>query len=571
MTHPLAPKPNPCAQTLFLLVGEPQALAEPLRVLNGLAQQLASCRLAQLLHSWREQRPEAVLIQAPAEDAADAWQGLLDALRHLRELAAAEPLVLLLGQVTTARAEAFIQAGGDDLLPDAEEASLFRLRLSHHCSCLQRRQELVGYRALVAREEAVAQTVLASVVRDDLQQELSNLRWRLSPRALYNGDLILAAKSPMGKIYLLLGSFPGYGLAASIGVLPVAEIFYTMTAKGFGLVDILLEINQRLKALLPSEGFFAASLLEIDLEQGGGAIWNGGLSCMLLQRADGAAQRLGSQHTPLAILDNAQLGRGLEPFTLQQGDHLLLATGGRGQQPSEALPWPIALDGLAACLGPDLEQTLEQVSQHLRQRLGRDEISLLVLRMGARLARKPAGEREILRGGGSSTCWHYDILLDPDTLRNLDPRPMLTQLLVEVQGLQDHREQLYTLVAELFSNALEHGVLRLDSGLKSSPEGFAEYYQEREQRLEQVQQGFVRFSLDHQPSSDGGILSMEVEDSGPGFDYQNKGQGSLALDGLSGRGIGLIRKMAEDVVYFSPGNRVKITYPWTRNPGQAKG
>jgi two-component system, HptB-dependent secretion and biofilm response regulator len=67
------------------------------------------------------------------------------------------------------------------------------------------------------------------------------------------------------------------------------------------------------------------------------------------------------------------------------------------------------------------------------------------------------------------------------TLRTLDPLPQIMQMLTALQGLHAHRERLYTILAELFANALEHGLLGLNSALKQTPQGFVAYYTAREQ------------------------------------------------------------------------------------------
>jgi hypothetical protein len=73
--------------------------------------------------------------------------------------------------------------------------------------------------------------------------------------------------------------------------------------------------------------------------------------------------------------------------------------------------------------------------------------------------------------------WSISIELVPDTLRSVDPLPLVMHLLMDLQGLQEHREQLYAVLMELFSNALDHGLLGLDSALKQTPEGFVRYYE----------------------------------------------------------------------------------------------
>ncbi|MFD1691395.1 hypothetical protein ACFSHR_07155 [Azotobacter chroococcum] len=68
-----------------------------------------------------------------------------------------------------------------------------------------------------------------------------------------------------------------------------------------------------------------------------------------------------------------------------------------------------------------------------------------------------------------------------------------------MQELRAQGSVLYTVLAELYSNALEHGVMGLDSSLKRDAQGFAEYYRERRTRLANLYEGYVRFHLDLRP------------------------------------------------------------------------
>jgi len=91
-----------------------------------------------------------------------------------------------------------------------------------------------------------------------------------------------------------------------------------------------------------------------------------------------------------------------------------------------------------------------------------------------------------------------------DALRQAAPLPPVLQLVTELQALNEHRERIYLIVAELFNNALEHGLLRLDSALKDSPQGFAEYYRLREQALAVLAEGWIEIELAHVPRQGGG-------------------------------------------------------------------
>jgi len=152
--------------------------------------------------------------------------------------------------------------------------------------------------------------------------------------------------------------------------------------------------------------------------------------------------------------------------------------------------------------------------------------------------------------------------LRPQTLREFNPLPLITHLLMEVPGLRPHSGKIYTILSELYSNALEHGVLNLHSELKASADGFARYYLERTEKLASLDAGFVRFKIDHLPVKDGGVLTIVVEDTGPGFDFKQNDTAQHRTEGYSGRGIPLINTMCRSVRYLGEGNQVEVVFDW---------
>jgi hypothetical protein len=139
----------------------------------------------------------------------------------------------------------------------------------------------------------------------------------------------------------------------------------------------------------------------------------------------------------------------------------------------------------------------------------------------------------------------------------------LLHILMEVPGLRPHSSSLYTVLAELYSNALEHGVIGLNSKLKSDPAGFATYYNQRQQRLSTLTNGFVEFVIEHTPKKDGGELRLQVADSGAGFEYNNEvDETKVSGDGYHGRGIPLISSLCSDLQYLGCGNEVRAVFNW---------
>ena len=87
-------------------------------------------------------------------------------------------------------------------------------------------------------------------------------------------------------------------------------------------------------------------------------------------------------------------------------------------------------------------------------------------------------------------------------------------------------------MSELHNNALERGLLGLESSLKDVPEGLMYYFDERERRLKTLDDGEIAILIDNvaRPDRAGGC----VTDSGVGIDTASvAGFGSIeALHGL---------------------------------------
>lgn len=124
-----------------------------------------------------------------------------------------------------------------------------------HETLQHQRDEIAENHHHMLQEQMVAKKVFDNIAHSGCL-DAQNIKYMLSPLAVFNGDLLLAARKPSGGMYVLLGDFTGHGLPAAIGALPMAEIFYGMAAKGYDLRVILRELNLKLKTILPA-GFSA--------------------------------------------------------------------------------------------------------------------------------------------------------------------------------------------------------------------------------------------------------------------------------------------------------------------------
>jgi hypothetical protein len=119
---------------------------------------------------------------------------------------------------------------------------------------------------------------------------------------------------------------------------------------------------------------------------------------------------------------------------------------------------------------------------------------------------------------------------------------------------------LYTIIAELYNNALDHGVLGLDSKIKENPEGIEEFYNLKEERLENLNTGYIFLAVEYQQALNKYKLIMSAEDSGSGFDHRNYEKTLTANQKTFGRGIPLLFSLCEKVSFNESGNKITVEY-----------
>jgi anti-sigma regulatory factor (Ser/Thr protein kinase) len=158
--------------------------------------------------------------------------------------------------------------------------------------------------------------------------------------------------------------------------------------------------------------------------------------------------------------------------------------------------------------------------------------------------------------------WRIDLHVNKDVLRAISMAPVVSSFVNSIQPMSGHKEKVFTVIAELVNNAVDHGVLGLDSSLKKDPEGFSQYFRSRDERLSDDEAGWVSVSIEHRADGKEGILELVVEDSGDGFDQGNVGAGLADNSGYCGRGLPLVKSLCQSLVYNDKGNGAAATYRW---------
>jgi anti-sigma regulatory factor (Ser/Thr protein kinase) len=390
----------------------------------------------------------------------------------------------------------------------------------------------------------------------------------LVPVSLTSGDLLLAAYRPDGVQHILIGDFTGHGLAAAMGAIPVADTFQSMTHKGFAIDQIAAEMNRKLKASLPVGLFLAACLLSLDTRAGRICIWNGGVPEVLVKRpGEGLCTRLPSRHLPLGILEDEHFDPELDCAGVRIGDYIYAYSDGliETENPEGELFGEQRLARLLSSpdAGGGFRRIQDALEEFRRGQPQRDDITLIEIESVAPVeTAAPETPECVLADTDGALRLRVDFGVE--RLRVCSAQPELARMLDLFPGLGAHRSSLYTVLAELFNNALEHGLLELDSSMKQDSGGFDEYYRQREQRLRNLEQGSIRVELELSGDSNRGTMRIEVEDSGRGFDHAAYAAAGPCRS-LARRGLLLVESLCHDMVIHEPGNRIEALYVWSGN------
>ena len=469
--------------------------------------------------------------------------------------------------------------------PSAHAAKLFSAKIASQVRIAamqtlvqQQNTQIMEYHKNLMLEQQLAEEVFNKVSQNN-GIDMANIRHWLSPSAVFNGDVLLAAPTPSGGLIVLLGDFTGHGLAAAIGAIPLASTFYSMVEKGFSMPDIIKELNAKLHAILPVSVFCCASVVQMNFDEGIVDVWNAGLPDTYVLRQHGSSiEAIHSNGLALGIVGAGEYQPKPTRFNLLAGDRLYLlsdgvleATNHTGEQFGDERLLKVISDQVNANTENGFASIKQQVIDFIGEHSPADDISLVELTMvnAADFAAMYQSTQQTITA--EPVSWHFSYELRPDSLRYQDPVPLLLHLLMEVPTLRRYSGQLFIIMTELYNNALEHGLLGLSSALKQAPDGFKSYYNTRNDQLHALQQGSVAFTLDYQGNDKQGLLVIDVVDSGKGFDHAALASLRLPLDEnlqqsqpvLSGRGIPLLQSICSKVEYLGVGNHARVAFKWT--------
>jgi len=478
------------------------------------------------------------------------------------------PIIFLTAMTDEKALSRCVEVGGDDFLTkpysrvilNAKMEALFRVSKLYNTIYAQK-HALENHQLQQHKEQELARKVFDSIMNPGcLDEKIFDIH--LSPVSLFNGDVVLAAAKPSGGLNILFGDFTGHGLGAALGALPLSEIFYAMTAKSYGIADICAEINAKLKQQLPIGMFLAACVLEVDSSNHVLKVWNGAIPGAYIMPATGELKKLKSTHLPFGILSSSEFDDHCDIVEIFPSDKIILSTDGileaenlEGEMyGTQRFEQHLIEHAEAEQLTTAMMTAIDDFTQDNEVD---DDVTLAVidcdLNFIEHLASATVNSKNI-----HDSHWEFSMMLHFDALQKIDPLPIINQILNEVQGRGVNRNKISMVLSELYCNSLDHGLLDLDSAIKSSPQGFMEFYEEKSTRLAGLEVGYIKITIRNKKTETGSMMTIILKDSGKGFDTSLLDAHKLVNnDSYSGRGFPLINEYCESVTYNDIGNRVE--------------
>jgi len=433
--------------------------------------------------------------------------------------------------------------------------------------------KLDGHRERMDEEQRVGSFIMSRMT--NMQRELEPaIRCYLKPAELLSGDILIAALTPAKVMHILLADAVGHGLSAAINVLPLCQSFYDLTEKGFAIEQIATDLNLLVKKFMPADRFVSATLISIDRQARVIEVWNGGIPAPQLFSHDGRQLHAwGSMHLPLGILPKEGFSGRTELFHYYDEDcQLCLFSDGLSEARSPQNVQFCGEERIAELFGrvtPEFrfDALVAELEAHLQGQPAHDDISLAIVDISAQLDLLP-GRLHPDTQEQVEICddWRVAISLGAHELKYLEVVPLLTQVISKIHVTHEHHSALFLILSELFNNALDHGILQLDSSIKLGADGFDRFLELRTARLQALGRGKIAIEIERVDVGGKQAVTIHVVDSGGGFDYvamqlAGADQSHRAEHVLQyGRGIALVKSLTCKLDYAGNGNDVTACY-----------
>lgn len=475
------------------------------------------------------------------------------------------PIIMLTGGDDPGLLVRSLEAGALEFLSKPIKPDELRSRVRAIAALAHSHNALAEAQAEVEQELGIVKHLLERVTRPGLLTLPPHFAMETIQTRRINGDACAFHETLAGVAFGLLCDATGHGLVAGVSTLPVVEAFNAMAAKDSPLETIYLEVNRKLMRLLPTGRFACLLLLRLDSRAGTLQVLNAGMPDVLhLDAASSALRRLQSLNLPAGVVLEPPPPR-LEECSVQAGDRIFACSDGLLDLFTEEEATasflrrgslhPVAEDH--QLLRKVINNTLLNAEQH-------DDVTWALWQIppAKHLASLPLATDSASSAEVPGLALQFTV----------DPRhPGLRELVPNILGLLGYQgvtpatlQLLGLLLTEALFNAVDHGLLNLDSSLKD--QGFEPYEQARRSALAEFRSGEVSCDLQLWFSSQEldrlSRIRVEVTDTGAGFNWRPWIQPAAPGFVLPhGRGIQLLSALASGLQFSPKGNSLSFWIP----------
>jgi CheY-like chemotaxis protein len=518
---------------------------------------------------FKQQHPSIIFM--------DVMMPVVNGYEATRQIKAASgnrfvPIIFLTAMKDEAALAQCIEAGGDDFLVKPYDKIILQSKIRSMQRIAALNREVQGMYAMIHREQEIAESVFVNAIQSS-NIENQYLRQIVRPAGIFSGDMVLSAYSPSRDLFFLTGDFTGHGLLAALGAMPVSEVFRAMTTKGFSPEEILTGINKKLKLMLPVGMFFGAQLVVLNHDLEHVRVFNAGMPDVII--VDGETNqvkhRLASNGLPLGVEATIDPREMLQYAPISHNDKILMHSDGLIEA-RNATDQEFGSERLLESISiAPKNKIFDQIFTDLDRFCGdfttqADDVTLVEITCVHDVLPEIEVHDQIKPSTqmlGDRGEWKLSLRFSGTRLRETNPVPILVNYLMEMEELEAERQSLFTVMTELYVNALDHGVLGLDSNLKSDQDGFETYFLTRESRLARLDSGYVIFNFSVEQEAGRRSILLRIEDSGAGFDFENHVPPLPREIAFSGRGLMLIRDLCESLEFHGKGNIAVARFGWS--------
>ncbi|MDR7090764.1 fused response regulator/phosphatase [Cellvibrio fibrivorans] len=478
------------------------------------------------------------------------------------------PVIMISGNEDAIFLESCFASGVADYIIKPVNLSLLTLKVSALINSVamqrvisQQNAELEHFKREAEREESIAKFTYEYLLRQN-NEVINGVSMWLKSSSSFSGDIALAKVSPSGDLYFLLADATGHGLSAAITVMPVVSIFNSMVAKGFHIQPIVTEINKKLIRDTPQDRFVAAILIQMHQERKEIDVWNGGMPTAYWVHQGEVLQTFRSQHMALGILEEELFDANVitcdfpgQGTIIAYSDGLIEEVNKEGNSFSST-----RVDEIVRSHRGNLQTILINA---LRDFTGsdhyKDDVSICMLQPQTIFSSCEQKLRDSISHGFVQEDigdFSWSVKISGKKIASCEIPPLCNKFLQYLGINQVFCQIIFLVVSEMVSNAIDHGILKLESSMKENEGGFNHYFNERERRLSQLTDSdFIELHLIWQESEERPNLEVSVRDSGNGYNFF--GTTDTCDLAFSGRGLRLIHNLAQSVEIYPPGNFIK--------------